>query len=447
MAKQKNRIWRFFASVKLALAILITLATTSIIGTIIKQGQSPDYYLAEYGQSVAQLFDALQLTHMYSSWWYIFFLGLFAINLLICSIERLPAVWRIMTQDNLLCPPQNLEKMSCGYRQVSKLSPEDATEQASKALAKCNWRGIRTHADGDAVLLFVQKGAWSRIGVYVVHLSILIILVGAIIGGLYGFQAYVYLPEGRTTEHIFMRYTDEPYKLGFALRCDQFEMTYYANGMVKQYRSDLTVLDPETKAPYRKSIIVNDPLSYQGLTFYQGDAHPMQEYFVEIINRSNGIRQAFRVAPEQEIDWPEAQITVQIEKLKLDQDGKASQGKIALRDLAGAATEAVWIDDKNSRLISFSGQKFDIYFRQFHSTLLLVSKDPGVTTVYTGGIIMLIGLAICLFFAHRRIWVKISPTGKGRSLILVGGISNKNKLGFEQAFQKLTEKIDPQADS
>jgi cytochrome c biogenesis protein len=297
------------------------------------------------------------------------------------------------------------------------------------------------------MLLFVQKGAWSRLGVYVVHLSILIILAGAIIGGLYGFQAYVYLPEGRTTEHIYMRYSKEPYPLGFGLRCDRFEKTYYAGGMVKQYRSDLTVLDPKEKAPYQKSIIVNDPLSYRGLTFYQGDSYPTQEFFLEIINRSNGMRQAFRVSPEQEIDWPEAQIRVQIEKLNLDQDGNASQGRITLRDSSSAATEAVWISDRNSRKVSLAGQNLDIYFRQLHSTLLLISKDPGVSTVYAGGIIMIVGLAVSLFFAHRRIWVKITPQGKGQSLILVGGGSNKNKLGFEQAFRKLGEKIDPQSAS
>ncbi len=447
MPKQKNPVWRFFASVKLALAILIILATTSIIGTIIKQGQSPDFYVTEYGQSAAQLLDTLQLTHMYSSWWYISFLALFAINLLVCSIERLPSVWRIMTQDNLLCQPQNLEKMSCSHRQVSKASLADATEQVSEALAQCNWRNVRKQADGETMLLFVQKGAWSRLGVYVVHLSILIILVGAIVGSLYGFQAYVYLPEGRTTEHIYKRYTEEPYPMGFGLRCDRFEKTYYASGMVKQYRSDLTVIDPEKKAPYQKSIIVNDPLSYKGLTFYQGDSFPTQEFFVEIINRSNGMRQAFRIAPEKEIDWPEAQLTLQIEKLNLDQDGNASQGRIMLRAGSSAETEAVWIADKNSRKVSFAGQNLDIYFRQFHSTLLLISKDPGVSTVFAGCTIMMIGLAVCLCFAHRRIWVKITPHDKGQSLILVGGVSNKNKFGFEQGFRKLGKEIDQQTTS
>ena len=56
MAKTKNTVWRFFASVKLALATLIILASASIIGTLIKQGQPADYYVEEYGRGLASLF-------------------------------------------------------------------------------------------------------------------------------------------------------------------------------------------------------------------------------------------------------------------------------------------------------------------------------------------------------------------------------------------------------
>jgi len=350
-----------------------------------------------------------------------------------------------MTQDNLLNPPQTLENLGCSSRQVSKRDPHDAAKQISQTLEKSGWKKICQRVDGDSMLLFTQKGAWSRLGVYVVHFSILIVLTGAILGGLFGFQASVIIPEGRATKQIYKRYTNEPYPLGFSLRCNQVEKSYYPNGMIKQYHSDLTVLDPEKPAPYQKTIIVNDPLSYQGLTFYQGDAHPTQEYFVEIINRSNGMRQAFRIPPEQEINWSEAGLWLQVKELKLDQEGNASQGEIALRDDSGTVTAAVWISDKTNRMINVSGQNLDIYFRQMHATLLLISKDPGVSTVYAGCIIMMVGLAVSFFFSHQRIWVAISPDKKGQSVIIVGGNSNKNKFAFEEAFHKLVEQLDAQA--
>ena len=71
MTNTKNSIWRFFASVKLALATLIILAITSIIGTLIKQGQPDTYYVEEYGSALARLFEQLSLTEMYSAWWFV----------------------------------------------------------------------------------------------------------------------------------------------------------------------------------------------------------------------------------------------------------------------------------------------------------------------------------------------------------------------------------------
>ncbi|MGK2943735.1 MAG: cytochrome c biogenesis protein ResB [Desulfuromonadales bacterium] len=280
MSNIKNAAWRFFASVKLALIVLIILATTSIIGTLIKQGQTPAYYVQEYGPSLARIFERLDITNMYSSWWFVALLCLFAINLVICSIERLPGVWRTVVLDNLAVDPVKLEKMSFTHQTGTSLSVDATVERIHRHMVQTGWNKPRRLDRGDSLLLFSQKGAWTRLGVYVVHLSILIILVGAITGSFFGFQAYVFLPEGRATSNIFLRKDKEPYPLGFKLQCDRFEKTFYPNGMVKQYRADLSILDPEREGLYKKSIIVNDPLTYQGLNFYVGDSFPLDEYFV-----------------------------------------------------------------------------------------------------------------------------------------------------------------------
>ena len=112
MPNPKNVIWRFFASVKLALVILIVLAVASIIGTLIEQGRDQAHYIQAYGQGLAQLMEALDLTDMYRSWWYIALLSLFAANLVVCTIERLPGVWRTVTLDNLAIDPEQLTSKS-----------------------------------------------------------------------------------------------------------------------------------------------------------------------------------------------------------------------------------------------------------------------------------------------------------------------------------------------
>jgi cytochrome c biogenesis protein len=442
MPKSINQFRQFFASVKLALITLIVLAVTSIIGTLIKQDQAPAYYVQEYGPTLARLFEAMDITNMYRSWWFVALLLLFAVNLVVCSIERLPAVWRLMTMDNLGIDPRQLEKMSFTHREEMGLMPGAAAEQVQKALAGSGWKNLRRMDGEESVLLFAQRGAWTRLGVYVVHLSILVILAGVVIGSFFGYQAYVYLPEGRATDKIFMRKTKEPVPLGFNLRNDRFEKAFYPDGSVREYRADLTVFDSERDTPYRKSVIVNDPLAYHGLTFYMGDSFPLDEYFVIIRNRATGEEEAFRVPPNRDVAWRENGAFFHIEELNRDEDGAVRQAKIRFAGGGAAGEQSVfWLEDKGSAAVGRPGEDFTIYFRQLHSTLLLVKKDPGVSTLFSGCVLMIVGLAVSFFLSHRRIWVRIMPEGKQRSRILFAGASNKNQLAFERRFRELTTRI------
>ena len=441
MSQKKNAAWRFFASVKLALIVLIILAVTSIIGTLIKQGQTPAYYVQEYGSGLARFFTALDFTNMYSSWWYIVLLGLFAVNLLVCSIERLPGVWRLMVMDNLAIDPRQLEKMSSTYRDKTASTSVAAAERLQQIMARAGWKNPRRLDQDGRILLFAQKGAWTRLGVYVVHLSILVVLGGVLISDFFGFQAYVFLPEGRSTSSIFLRKSKEPIPLGFELRCDRFEKTFYPNGMVKKYRSDLTVIDPERKTPYQKSVIVNDPLKWRGLTFFQGDSYPLEEYLVQVQNRHTGQEQSFRVPAQRDVAWPEAGVSFRIEELKNDQDGVVQQARIRFTTAAADPTD-FWLKNNAAFAIQQAGGEYTFSFRQLNSTLLLVTKDPGVPVVYTGCILMVLGLAVCFLLSHQRIWIQLSEATKQGSQLLVSGISNKNKLAFEKHFQNLTSRIE-----
>jgi cytochrome c biogenesis protein len=110
MKKSENSIWRFFASVKLALFTLLILSVTSIIGTLIPQKNPPDFYLQEYGVNMARFFQILDVPNMYNSWWFVSLLLLFSVNLIVCTIDRLPNVWRMVVMDNLDTPAMPTRK-------------------------------------------------------------------------------------------------------------------------------------------------------------------------------------------------------------------------------------------------------------------------------------------------------------------------------------------------
>ena len=83
-----TEITAFFASVKLALVLLITLAITSILGTILPQGESMAFYEQGYSPITGKLIRLFQLYDMYHSWWFQWVLLLLTVNLLVCSAEE-----------------------------------------------------------------------------------------------------------------------------------------------------------------------------------------------------------------------------------------------------------------------------------------------------------------------------------------------------------------------
>lgn len=438
MSKEENAVWRFFASVKLALFVLFILAATSIIGTLIPQNNPPDFYFQEFGPNLTRLFLILDFHRMYNSWWFLMLLMLFSMNLIVCTLDRLPNVWRMVVVDNLATPRERLEKMEQRAHFVTDTPPAATADAVQGALLASGWKAKQAERE-EGALLFAQKAAWSRLGVYAVHLSILIIFIGAIIGTLFGFKAGVLIPEGDTVAEVYEYGTNRPIPLGFELRCDRFEIEYYANGMPKEYRSELTVTDQQRNKTFSRSIEVNDPLDHRGITFYQSSYEPTNEFLIQIDNPATSEKKLFRIPAGQQIAWPDTEISFGIINMMEGERGNDTRFKIWFSD--GKGEPAVfWMPDSVSATIPRDDQEYTFSLKQMYATGLQVAKDPGVWVVYIGCGLMLIGLYVAFFLSHQRIWVYIRPEG-GTTRVLLCGTSNKNRVGFERSFAGVAEKI------
>jgi cytochrome c biogenesis protein len=262
-----NIFWKFFKSVKLALFSFFTLAIISIIGTVIQQNEAPAVYIREYGATTARLFEILGITDMYNSWWFIGLLVVFSINLIVCSLNRFPDTWRLVVMDNLAILPDRISRMRSRSTLASGLPVSEIIAPLEQTLAATGWKPRKSVREGE-VLFAAQKGAWTRLGVYMVHISILVIFVGAIIGAFFGYKASLMLPMNSASDVVFKRGSNMPHNIGFTIRCDDFDISYYDNGAPKEYRSQITILEGD-KEMLSHALIVNDPLDYKGLTFYQ----------------------------------------------------------------------------------------------------------------------------------------------------------------------------------
>lgn len=435
--KKKNSIFSFFSSVKLALFTLFFLAMTSIIGTVIPQKESFDWYVHNYSEITARVFQVLSIPDMYNSWWFLGLLGLLATNLIICSIDRFPGVWRQIHADNLTTLPKRLQKMRLQANWSSDKIDEGLGQELTAGLAKKGWKATQRRSEA-GLLLFAQKGAMTRTGVYIVHASILMIFLGAIIGELYGFKGSIMLPETQATSSIFEFGTGKTIDLGFTVRCERFDIEFYDSGMPKAYRSKLTVLEND-KVTLEKEIVVNDPLTYNGITFYQASYQGYEDYLITVTNLDSKVSDTVTMPFQQQKSLPQLQARVGV--INAQASGQSVRNmKIWFKDDLGPAS-TFWVEAGKQVTINRPGKQYLIAAKQMYATGLQVAKDPGVWIVYLGCAMMIFGLFVAFFMSHRRVWVLLTKDND-RTRVLISGSANKNKIAFEKTFDGLSTTLE-----
>ncbi|WP_311531281.1 cytochrome c biogenesis protein ResB [uncultured Anaerococcus sp.] len=92
MKKIIKKIIKSFYSMRTGIILLIIIALTSIIGTLIPQGNDPRFYLEAY-PSFGKIILLCDFDKVYSSWWYILLTLLLLVNLLFCSINRFKIIF------------------------------------------------------------------------------------------------------------------------------------------------------------------------------------------------------------------------------------------------------------------------------------------------------------------------------------------------------------------
>src|SRR5512134_794444 len=221
VASPMDRAWDFFISVKLAIVTLIILAVASIFGTLIEQNQPPEKYHQVYEDWAYALMDRLNLFDMYHSWWFLLLLVLFTVNLTCCTLDRFPKVLKVVRNPRTRLD-ENLEKtLSLADRWKKKGALPDWASKYAEALSAA-FAKPKVTEEGGEVHLYAETGVASRFGVYVTHLSISIIFIGAIVGNVFGFKGFVNIPEGESVSRVPVRGGNRMQDLGFAVKCNSF---------------------------------------------------------------------------------------------------------------------------------------------------------------------------------------------------------------------------------
>jgi cytochrome c biogenesis protein len=440
------RLWKLFASVKLTIVLLLTLATTSIIGTLIPQNEAPTAYFETFGSFLYRIFSLLGLFDMYHSWWFRALILLLVANIVVCSIDRLQATWKIIFVRH---PRFNLAR----YRQFKNRadSIQDGDAEQLKALYQPviarRFRYHRTEETAQGFAIYGERGRWTRLGVYIVHFSVVLLLIGGLIGSIFGFDGYVNIPEGESAQSIQLSNSNQKLQLGFEVRCDDFNVDFYDSGAPKEFRSSLTIFK-QGKAVVQKDIIVNDPLRYEGISFFQSSygTMPPNEAILNFTSKATGMIYSKRASLNTPIVIPEDLGTFVLQKHTRQANfrghniGEAFIG--VLTSLDGSAVE-VMLPLKFPSFDRMRRGNVFVAVADFvprYYTGLQVSKDPGIWVVYAGFILMIVGIYLTFFMSHQQVCIEVTSQGN-KSQIMVAGTSNKNKLGMRKKVTKLSERL------
>ncbi len=434
-----DRVWNFFISVKVAIFTLIILAVASIFGTIVEQNQPLEKYHEIYEDWAFALMDRINLFDMYHSWWFLALLVLFTVNLTCCTIDRFPKVLKVVRNPRTKLD-EGLEKsVSLSDRWKKKGTVSEWAPRYAEALASAFSKPRVTEGDGE-VHLYAETGVASRFGVYVTHLSIIIIFIGAIVGNVAGFKGYVNIPEGESVSSVAVRGGSRMQDLGFTLRCNSFRVDTYPNGQPKAYVSDLSVIEGGREVLRKKDVVVNDPLQYKGIWFYQssyGDAGGTTARVAA--RRSDGTPAGSLSLPPNEPFFIEGYGSIRGVNYDRNFQGNGPALQVVV-EKPGKPAENFWIvqgrpdldrQRKDSMVFSFGGLNTKMF------TGLQVARDPGVNIVWVGCTLMVIGIIMAFFLSHQRVWLRLAQGPDGRLAVVLAGSANRNRLAFEKKFEKI----------
>lgn len=422
------------------------ISIVSIIGTVIIQNATDEQgvrslqkiFSEETAKSLYPVVEKLGLTDMYSSWWFVSLLFLFCVNIVVCTIDKLPSAFRAARSP--ITPLSDEAFSSLDARDLIIQSDEQQTKLlVVESLKKTGFRKPIVSNDTNKVIC-AEKWRFSRLGVYVTHLSIVLIFGGAMINGLYGYNGYINILEGETTDTILLKNGTEK-RLPFSIRCDDFDVRFYDNSFsAKEYKSMLTIIRGGNELQ-KAEVVVNSPYVFEGVKIYQTNFgfYPQKNaLFVLNVSGPSG-SEIKRLKFNDSFAIQGTDITAKIvdfnPSIVIDQ----TTGAVSIRENnmtnpavqleikeSGTLKGYVWILKRKPET-GISGEGFKIEFQDLWGvqyTGIQVNSMPGMEIIYFGFAALCAGLYACFFMSHQRLWIKIESVGS-KTRVLIAGSSNR----------------------
>ena len=252
----------------------------------------------------------------------------------------------------------------------------------------------------------------------------ILVLVGTIMGSLFGFKAQEIIPKTETF-HIQNILNNGQLTIvpNISARINDFWITYTKQKTISQFYSDISILNDEGNEVKRKTSFVNSPLIYKGIYYYQTDWNltglrfqdlngEIVEYpLVNILSAKNKVW----------LSWVPTNKTLN-DGLIIITDNL--QGYCSVYNDLGVFLRNVELNESLTSTSPFS------FLGIISSTGLQIKTDPGIPIIYTGFFFLMISTLIS-YISYSQIWII-----QEKQKIFVGGNTTRALFEFELEFFK-----------
>lgn len=481
-------------SVRFNIFLGALLTAACAVGTLVPQTAEMPEKAAQFQAAHPQwsrLFDFFNFFDIYHAYWFMGLLALMAVDIVLCKLWSAPPDHGLVALPPEITDEEQAEKELAKKDAALRLKAHQATFASAldyeKALASAKdhlgGMGFHLHEDFHAkggAAFVATKHRLQRWGSYLAHIGLVVILVGALLKGVFGFVEMVPVLEGRSRQMSSSSNWDTfvEYLLGhewpahhmswlagsktgrdWEVFVDKFTIKYYKGTREPSFFSSDMYVENHGRELGRKRILVNDPLDIGGVRFYQaswGAGGMFRSITLKIGKESVQIPQRTPVK------IPGTPFKVQADVMMPNFADNGQGPDTASLDLKNPAvrisflmgphkTRPLWLFENDPDLCLVEGddgslaqapkppfQLTDIDPVLFSG--IQVAYDPGFKIVLVGAILWLFGMIGLFYLNRRRLWVLVEPEGDG-SKVSVGGWSSRGAKEFEAEFGRTMEAL------
>lgn len=418
-------LWRFLKSMKLGVVLLVLFAGLSMIGTFVPQ----ESYDPDKVEQLSLFWRTIGFTHLYNSLAYRILVGLLTLNLLSCTLSRLP---RILS--STLCFPENktvseIKAMSVHTTLALTQPKQKFKEQLEDRLTAQHYH-VHIEQTEEGLIGWGQRNHFGVCGSFLVHLSFLILILGSVIGH-FGFKGLYETNEGAIFPLKEIQLEQGHLKSDWDIRINSTREKFDARGQRDNWSTEISILQNGFELK-REALSVNHPLTYQGITFYQtsfGNG-------VSLSATVQGPKIPFALQ-ERGQNWFQAPGTLfyLIADTIGIKNGRTVMTYQALSKESSKPIQSGVI--RQGEQVNIQGLYDIVLVGPVNFTGLVIKKDPGVPLIWLGATLLILGLMLAFYFKPRKLWFILTCSGEDQRFI----VGLWSAAGTESAEELLLEFI------